>query len=169
MSTVYPVVAIDLDGVVCDFARRFAEIARAEGFAVPDGYVPRDWHFSDVLTRAELDRCWRAAMAVEDFWLTVSPYLDSLCLRNLFGDFQVYWLTARSQSAGAPLLWQVQTWLKRARLGGEEWGARHSTTVIVGRPNEKAAVLRAIGAKWFVDDLAETVQWCADMAPECRS
>ena len=101
---------IDVDGVVADFRSAFRTLAEQElGIAAEDAE-------SD-LTRADIERLWRAVAGRSNWWLDVPPYEPDQILRLYSGArqsrWEVFFMTSRPPSAGDSVQLQTQVWLER--------------------------------------------------------
>ena len=101
---------IDVDGVVADFRSAFRALAERElGITAKDAE-------SD-LTKADIERLWRAIAGMANWWLDVPAYepdqIDRLYSRVRQSRWEVFFVTSRPPSAGDSVQLQTQVWLER--------------------------------------------------------
>src|SRR6266550_3764172 len=102
-STTLPRIAIDVDGVLADFSRGFIEAYNmtTHDMISPDA-LPTSWYWNNLMTKAEFDRGWKAAMATENYWLGLPPLKGAAELdhASLTLHAELVFLTSRGSSAG---------------------------------------------------------------------
>jgi hypothetical protein len=101
---------IDVDGVVADFRSAFRALAQREL-----GIAPEDAE-SD-LTKADVERLWRAVAGKPNWWLDVPAYepdqIVRLYSRVRQSRWEVFFMTSRPPSGGDTVQLQTQVWLER--------------------------------------------------------
>jgi hypothetical protein len=101
---------IDVDGVVADFRSAFRALAERElGLATGD--------VETELSKADVDRLWRAVAATTNWWLDVRPHepdqIERLYAQARKARWEVFFMTSRPPSAGDAVQLQTQVWLER--------------------------------------------------------
>jgi len=101
---------IDVDGVVADFRSAFRALAERElGIAAEDAEAD--------LTKADIDRLWRAVAGTTNWWLDVPAYepdqIERLYAQVRQSRWEVFFMTSRPPSAGDSVQLQTQVWLER--------------------------------------------------------
>ena len=101
---------IDVDGVVADFRSAFRALAEREL-----GIAPEDAESN--LTKADIERLWRAVADTANWWLGVPTYepeqIVRLYARARQSRWEVFFMTSRPPSAGDSVQLQTQVWLER--------------------------------------------------------
>ena len=151
-------IALDIDGVLADYVKAFVTYIRnIHPNAIPSEWVPTEWHF-DVpgLSRTQVSKLRKQMHSEEDFWLHMSPYSQSLKTMQdflrLHPEHDVMYLTARPYNEKNSTIAQTNMWLTKHHLHNAR-----TTLVIVEDHTHKAAVLKATGTSFFVDDRVATV------------
>ena len=101
---------IDLDGVVADFRSAFRALAERELALARDDVEAE-------LSKADVERLWRAVAATTNWWLDIPPYEPDQIAR-LYDEarrsrWEVFFMTSRPPSAGDSVQLQTQVWLER--------------------------------------------------------
>jgi hypothetical protein len=101
---------IDVDGVIADFRSEFRALAERElGMASENAEAD--------LTKADIDRLWRAVAASPNWWLDLHAYepdqIVRLYSRARQSRWEVFFMTSRPPSAGDSVQLQTQVWLER--------------------------------------------------------
>ena len=101
---------IDVDGVVADFRTAFRALAERELRTSADD-VEKD------LSKADIDRLWRAVAGMSNWWLDVPAY-EPIEIARLYKEarrcrWEVFFITSRPASAGDTVQLQTQAWLER--------------------------------------------------------
>jgi hypothetical protein len=101
---------IDVDGVLADFRSAFRALAERE-LGIAPGSAESD------LTKAEIERLWRAVAGEPNWWLDVPAYepdqIVRLYSRMRESRWEVFFMTSRPPSAGDSVQLQTQVWLER--------------------------------------------------------
>jgi hypothetical protein len=101
---------IDVDGVVADFRSAFRALAERELGLAPDDIDAE-------LSKADVDRLWRAVATTTNWWLDIPPYEPDQIAR-LYAEvrrsrWEVFFMTSRPPSGGDSVQLQTQVWLER--------------------------------------------------------
>lgn len=159
-------IAVDIDGVLGDFIKNLAPIVN-DIFPgrIGDNYQPKDWDFTDVLSKEEFKLVWRAVKQCNNFWLKEPGYNQNITeLINFWIDnptLEIYFVTSRVQTAGASVLIQTAKWLEKMFLYPKKNG--QSQIITVADAKYKADVITALGIQYSLDDYAETVSQCSHL------
>src|SRR6185437_10477630 len=150
-------IALDLDGVLANYVKSFATFLHNKTKLIGPNWEPTEWHF-DVpgLSRTQVSKFRKEMQQEEDFWLHISPYPQSLQtiqdFLRLHTKHDVMYLTARPYNEKNSTIAQTNMWLTKHHIQNAR-----TTLVIVEDHTHKAAVLRAAGTVYFVDDRVATV------------
>lgn len=149
--------AIDLDGVVANFTKRYGEIInKLYPGAIPEGYDPPDWDWTDKLTPEMTKAAWEEIVRTSQFWLSLDTYPENAqalhAFINAYPSVEVYYVTARAETADYPVLLQTRWWLEQRGL------MTYNTSIIrVEHGKDKGRVLRALAVDYSVDDNVDNV------------
>lgn len=155
-------IGIDVDGVLANFCEGFQNVGRdlfgKDKF--PQGYVPRDWYWTDIITKDEERLMWQKLLKTSDFWTTLEPIETNVAaLREFlveFGDkHDVWFVTARAASGGPTQAYQTREWLGR-QLGDAD--SQHRGVITVAKSDLKRQVLEGVGITYMIDDHGPTVE-----------
>lgn len=154
-------VGIDLDGVLADFTSRMRDLLNSLfNLNLPDDYVPQDWHWADAnLKPGMMAEAWKVIGNTPDFWESASPYVHNMVeMVSWFHDHadrdhEVYFITARNETAGRTARDQSARWL-REYIGST---APDINVFVTSKGTDKKYVLEALGVHYFIDDHHETI------------
>lgn len=151
-------VAFDVDGVLADFSKGFQGVIKSMyGNVFPKDYVPKDWHWTDVLTPEMEKAGFEKIASIKNFWESldeVDPHAIEHVTQVALDGHDVYFLTARAPSAGKTIAQQTRNW-----LNNKLWRITDYTSVItVAKPNLKKQVLEGLGIEAMIDDHGPTVE-----------
>lgn len=157
-KVVRPKYGLDVDGCYADFTYGFTRLAReldlvkapwrvtdqdvwnfASSSEPPEGPVER---FNDAHVWYEVSRRW-------NWWMTLEPLIDEreVNLTNeLIDQADVYFITARGQTAGLSTEQQTAGWLRGININVDR------ATVIACSTAQKGPIAKALGITAFLDD-----------------
>ena|SRR6266566_2406079 len=154
------IVAFDIDGVIADFHEFFNQCIneRFPEKAIPKGYRPTDWWYTEVLKPAEIKPALEQFQSMTNPWLDMEELPGAGQLRQHLATFafrgiDVYYVTSRMKSNGGTTLSQTRTWLRRHGLT-----MANTSLIVVGSMKEKQKVYEACGISMSIDDNIESVQ-----------
>lgn len=156
-------IGIDVDGVLANFCEGFQEVGRKlfgkDKF--PQGYVPHDWNWTDIITKDEERLMWQELLKTSDFWTSLEPIeANVIALREfllVFGDkHDVWFVTARAASGGPTQASQTSEWLERQF--GYEANSQHRGVITVPKSDLKRQVLEGVGITYMIDDHGPTIE-----------
>lgn len=148
---------IDLDGCVADFTSSFIKAVNTIWPGrLPLNYQPLDWHWTDSgLTTAEINHVWAFIHKQPNFWMSLHPIIENVRAialhRKRFPDDELYYITARQDTAGMPTMHQTQEWLRMCGIYGL------GTGVIVDYGGDKVPIFRALQCDFNIDDKLSAV------------
>jgi len=148
---------IDLDGVLGNFGARVIEVANSiwPGKLSPD-FVPDNWNYVGVLTDEEWDQIWARIKAIPHFWLDEQPMVGVEELRALLRPTdEVFFITARMPTVGAPPLVQSAQWLQGQGLWPREG---YSVVLPVLDAKHKKDLFQGLKLSFMLDDYVPTVE-----------
>lgn len=154
-------IAIDLDGVLAEWNKPFAELLHAEGAKVPSWKPfedPAKWHWPQtVATQAQVDAAWANA---NDVWWQALPLHNDVTacdahgmevrhlVQKLSALAEVSFVTARPCGRAASIAWLT------SKLG------LIAPQVIHERQGDKAVLLAQMCLDMVIEDKADTLaQW----------
>jgi len=149
---------VDLDGVMCNFAKTFSTIANSlYGERCPiiknDAEILGwDWWEWYPITKMETDKCWYLITNTKNFWLTL-PIHDKKGLENFkkylmpLHNANIYFITARRSTAGMSVVKQSIQWLSNNGIINPQ----------VIEIYDKGPALNALNIQYFIDDKSENI------------
>lgn len=151
-------VAFDVDGVLADFTGAFTKVINSlyGKYTLPEGYVPKDWHWTDVLTLDMEKAGFEEIKKLPDFWRSLAPFGEALTAVDKVSrsEHDVIFLTARASSCGESITIQARKWLDKQRYEL----SRRSSIIAVGKPPLKRQVIEGLGIAAMIDDHGPTVE-----------
>lgn len=157
------ILAFDIDGCFADFTTTYGEllIKTSGKDLLPPGWrtdpnFPSVWYWEREAGYGEWEsKVWTEIILPGDkFWKELKPLPSAdMTLRHinrLAKQHDVYFLTHRPGKSAKS---QTEEWLY-------EFGINYPTVIVTG---DKAPILKAIGADFFVDDKWETVAQVSDL------
>lgn len=155
-------IAIDVDGVLANFTKAFTEVVNKlwPGRA-PKDYEPPDWDYGGLLTKAEMSKAWRVIRGMENFWLSLDAYPESVGALAQWmvsqTDHDIWLCTSRAEVAGMTAAKQTEIWLQSTGVR-----AVNNFIGIITVPDsvKKAVIYEAMEIAWSLDDKGETVIDC---------
>lgn len=151
-------VGIDLDGVCCNFAKRYSEVCRnLFGEKCPIiqneseilGWVWYDWY---PINKDEWNKAWDSIRSTHNFWTTLEPiqpnqffYMRDRIMNEPY--INTYFITAREPSVGLSIAKQSIEWL-------ESNGWKNPQVLEI---QKKGPAIQALGISHFIDDKTENI------------
>lgn len=162
----YMNIALDCDGVICNFYLGFSRIAN-KLFGTPivtnindiKTYRWENWY---PMNKKQHNAVWQEIDDnVPNFWLDLQPLVNNdifLRMQNMGHNF--FFITSRKNTAGHTALAQTKAWIER-----------HTTlsSFSVIPSHRKGEILDRAEIEYFIDDLPENVIEAAIEAPKCKS
>lgn len=155
-------IAIDCDGVICNFVRGFNGIlGQMYPGRVSIDYQPIKYDYAEVMTKAEFKSAFERAHQTQNFWLSLDAYSTELGILAtwLIENYnQEIWITtSRSDTPGLTATHQTDLWLRSCGLYSV-----HNFLGVVTIPGSenKRQFYEAARIKWSIDDKPETVIDC---------
>ncbi len=152
---------IDVDGVLADFGRAFAEAANTiwpDRF--PPNYVPPDWDFGG-MSPADQKKVWAVIKRTPNFWSRLRPYSENITAlaRTLIGAtyLDIWLVTSRVRTEGATIARQTEQWIRSC---GVREGSNFLGIITVEDAKLKQEVYPAVGIEYSIDDYGPTVLEC---------
>ena len=150
-------IAIDLDGVCCNFQRIFSQVANTLfgdrcPILIGDEATYWDWEKFYPINKKEISMCWDYIEKVKNFWLTLEPWdLSGLMyMRDALSDIEfvnMYFITARHKTLGYSIAKQSRIWL-------EEHGIKNAQ--VLGA-FDKTPILNGLQIRDYIDDNTDNV------------
>lgn len=161
-------IAVDLDGVVCDFVKIFSEYANKlfgdRCYVINDISKVKDWHWEKwyPLTTKEVNLVWDDIRKTTDFWTKLDVYnlqqwnyfVEKI---NSFKHINVYFLTSRDKTNGSTVARQSADWLIKN-------GFKYPFVI---ETNQKEEFIKNLDIKFFIDDKAENLISVKNYNPSC--
>ena len=133
------IVAFDIDGVLANFTKAFVQCIneRFPEKALPEGYEPSNWWYTEVLTPEEIKPALAQFQSKNNIWLDMEELPGAAALRRHLATFafrgiDVYYVTSRMKSQGGTVLAQTRTWLRRHDLT-----MANTSLIVMGSKKEK--------------------------------
>jgi hypothetical protein len=159
-------VGSDLDGVICNYVKRFSEYLReVHGARAPiidedDQALDYDWSFYP-LEKREIDKAFDEVISIPGFWTSLEPKRPGL-LRQFYEEvskrkIDVYFITSRLEGIGTKsAAHQSAQWLQ-----AQGWEMPNVITSF-----DKGRVIDALGIEYFIDDHTKN---CLDVLSHSRT
>jgi uncharacterized HAD superfamily protein len=148
---------IDVDGCIASFTDAFINAVNTLWPGrLPLSYEPTDWDWTNSgLTVAERNHVYAYIEKIPNFWMSLKPIMENVSAialhRKRFPDDELYYVTARRDTAGMPTMHQTQEWLRMCGIYGL------GTGVIVDYGGDKVPIFNALDCDLNVDDKLEAV------------
>lgn len=159
-------ISIDIDGVLSRFTDQVVQkVNKIWPGKLPEGYVPQNWDYTDVLAKKDWDKVWQEIKATEDFWEYSSTYENNVRALSEFlleGGKDVFFITSRTTTKGKSVQSQTYNWMAKNRLPIAD-RKNYSAIVPVAKPNLKRQVMEGLDIKMSVDDYGPTVEMCNEI------
>jgi hypothetical protein len=156
-------IAIDVDGVLANFVVGLLEVANEQlTTPIPLDKEPSAWNFADLMSPEEFSKAFKTARNRDWWWADLPPYGFNT---RALGKFLVSsphdtWLvTARSTAANQSTPKQTLAWAVDNNVSEGLMGI-----VAVEKAEEKAKLYDIMGITHSIDDKAETVEDCDQLA-----
>jgi hypothetical protein len=151
---------IDLDGVVADMHKGFADVVNAiwPGRIPTGAEYPPEWDLRSLgLSQGELGVVWNKIGQTRNWWMGLPAIVRNVHAvwshRVRHPEDEIFYVTARTtETEGLPIMHQSQRWLEMCGIAGL------GTSVIVSGAERKIDVYEALGVEYAVDDSMEVVE-----------
>jgi hypothetical protein len=167
----YKKYGIDIDGVLANFDQAMIKVMRKLGINLPDDFHPSDWNWGNAnLPSDGMARAWAIIDATENFWESLTPTEDILTMATFFhehadNDCDIYFITAREDSAGRSVRKQSENWL-REYLGHP----KQTINVLPSKSGmDKVDILHAMHVDCSIDDHTPTIVNAKTLKPNHRA
>lgn len=151
-------IAIDLDGVVCDYHKGFVRAANSIWPGRLSDGPPPEWEMTSYgLTEREVGQVMERIRSTPNWWMSLSPLYANVSAvlqhRVRHPDDVIFYVTARhAETEGLPIFHQSHRWLEMCGLGGV------GTALIVVPPDvRKVDIYEKVGVEYAVDDSLDIV------------
>ncbi len=156
-------IALDIDGVLCDFSGAAVQAIRDLQLAnLPQDYVHTVWSFEDVLKSGQWGIVFDHLMQQENFWLYLPALSENVeALRTYIaqhGEAGISFITSRPASFGADTHLQTQLWLDE-----HEIGSLGMEVFVTEGSASKRQVIEEERIQFFLDDMPGNVRACAGL------
>lgn len=147
----------DLDGVLCSFVENINPVVNSIWPGkLAANYVPKDWHYSDALSKDEWDEIWKAVKKIPNFWLRAEPIWESQDSLNNWlrtSEHEIFYITSRMPTGGVDSKAQTQLWLHKHGL----YDGRQ-VVIAVDHASDKKEIIERYEIDLGIDDFTPTVQ-----------
>lgn len=158
-------ISIDLDGILANFGSAVVHSAnKVLGKNIPVGYEPRDWDWSEYLTKKDWDVIWADIIHTPGFWANLPAYKDNCAdlrqfLFDNMGNYpEIYFITARTRTKDKePIAVQSKRFLDKNNIFNT---GTQMVILPVDKTHKKADLMKALGIKYSIDDHGPTVDLC---------
>lgn len=161
-------IAVDLDGVTCNFVKIFSEHANKlfgdRCYIINDVSKVKDWHWEKwyPITEKEVFFVWDDIRKTKDFWTKLEVYnlqqweyfTEKI---NFHKNINVYFLTSREQTKGSTVARQSAEWLIKN-------GIKYPFVI---ETHQKEKFIENLNIKFFIDDRAENLISVKNYNPSC--
>lgn len=151
---------IDLDGVIVDMHKGFADIVNQLWLGrIPAGReYPPDWDMTSLgLTNGELGKAWARVKTTRNWWLSLPAMTDNVGAifrhRLMHPEDEIFYVTARTtETEGLPIMHQSQRWLEMCGIAG-----LGTAVIVVPTGSRKIDIYEEIGVEYAIDDSLDIV------------
>jgi len=155
-----PLVGIDCDGVLSDFSGAFVEESRKLLKKPKKGFIQHAWNFTDCgWTKLEEKQVMAHLRSHYNFWRTLERLPGTGDLKRRLDDLNLFFITARMSTDGAPVAYQTADWLH------DSYGIRDPYVIVA---EKKGPVVADLELDYFIDDKPEHVKSVKASRPECK-
>lgn len=148
---------IDIDGVLANFEKNINGVVNSIWPGrLTAGYVPKDWHYADVLAKNEWDDVWSAVKKIPDFWFnspTIEENVSTLRTWIETAAHEIFYITSRMPTGGVDSKAQTQLWLHKHGL----YDGRQ-VVIAVDHASDKKEIIERYEIDLGIDDFTPTVQ-----------
>lgn len=156
-------IGIDVDGILSDFITSFVKVLNKlfPQLSLPADFQPTDWGWHNIsppLDDKMMGRAWDSVRNTPNFWEECSPTSDIVSMASFFHehadyDHEIYFITARIETAGRSARHQTENWLKE-HLGNPK---QTVNVLVVHSGMDKVDVQHALNIHASIDDHTPTV------------
>lgn len=144
---------IDCDGVLCNFSKRYAEIALSLLGKHIDISKQHDWSFESIgVSSEEDDKIWKEIKATNNFWRWLEPLPGAEDLYWAQRDHELLFITSRERSRGMSVATQTAWWLQSYHH------IDFPTVIVAEQPSKKIPLALNLEIEAFIDDKSSTVK-----------
>lgn len=142
-------IGLDIDGVLADFIGAFRnEASWVLGRRITG--EPANWDFSNWMTAEEQNKVWVRVRSTDNWFEKYPRPMPGVWenLYNLTAKHEVYFISARDNTAGDPVQVQTQHWLRGLKI--------EFPTVIITKT--KGPIVAALKLDVFLDDKTQNLE-----------
>jgi len=145
MASKLPIIAVDIDGVVANFSGAFGKALNKRFDVGYEASKQTQWDFAGVqgVTKFQEDAIFKEISGTDNWWLSLEALPNTNRLMEERKKYQIYFVTARFNSAGLPVTDQAAIWLNRNFF---------ITNPCVILCKHKGPLLAALNVEYFIDD-----------------
>lgn len=156
-------IALDLDGVVCDFTGFFLKLLKRETGKPKklSDWVQTNWDFEDcgTFSKGEVDKAWSKFRHMHNTWLKLQPMPHTSQLAYATEKFNLAFVTSRVATNGLSIREQATEWLHQ-NFGIED--------ALVEVAHKKGPIIAELSPFAFIDDKPSNCIEVAEAAPKTR-
>lgn len=146
--------------VLGDYVKRFVEDSRLLLKKPKKGYVQTHYYFTECGWTAQEEKQIQAKQKAQyNFWRQIEKMPNTGDLKKRAKDLELFFVTARFNTDGAPMIYQTADWLQ------DQYGIRDAYVVSA---TKKGPVAASIDAEYAIDDKPQNCIEIAQAVSSCK-
>jgi uncharacterized HAD superfamily protein len=155
-----PIVIIDVDMVLADYVKRFVDDSRKLFKKPKKGYIQTHYYFTECgWTELEEKQIQAKQKAQPYFWRSIEKMPNTGDLRKRADALNLFFVTARFSTDGAPMIYQTADWLQ------DNYGIKDAYVISA---TKKGPVAIDLDADFAIDDKPQNCIEIAQALPSCK-
>lgn len=163
-SSPKPIVGIDVDGVLADFAGGVYKLSREFLKKPPLSKTTQiKWDFEDDgFTKKEVDYIWSKIENSRNWWMTLEKLPNTSDLMRKYYGYNTFFITSRMPTVGLSVEAQTQEWLF------QNYAITDASVIVTDNAKGKVQEAISLGLEWFIDDKDKNCLEIKKAVPECE-
>jgi len=155
-----PLVGFDVDMVLADYVKSFVDVSRKLLKKPPKNYVQTDYLFTSCGWSEREERQIQAHLKSHyNYWRTLERMPSTTDLRKSAQDLNLFFITSRFSSDGAPMPYQTADWLH------DQFGIRDAYVIYAAK---KGPIVADLELDYFIDDKPQNCIEVKSALPSCE-